>query len=546
MRYILSVDKQIKYNSLAQWQVKMRQRQRTRKALHKLSKGLEYRLLKCGFSKIIKNAITIIAITEIQRTGRVFVGRLQSKMINKKKYLVIAVQALVRGFIQKRLYFRMILKRHWSMIKIQRNIRGYFHRRVAKNIRLTIIDKEHLRLAEKQISELTSRRACSAKVLQYFFRRVVSKKRGRVTIQRIKREYTVYSEIEQCQSAYMKGRKIFEQQLENYYNKERDKWYENNATIEHTLKEGVKVRILRRQIFNNEQRRQKEKQELEQSNRIETHQQSLISHWRRKGEERCVEFKKYCWHCLQSPDTPEEFIFAKTIKKRIKKRISDVLRRADVRKLKMEYPEARRITGKEIIYIMGEEESERVYNEMEQEFHRIKEDEYNQSCEQKKYNIKQKVLDKKHAVLIIALVARQWLARKSLRLLCYDRYEKLFHEEKHAFYYKDVETGNLSWDKPKSLGKEYDITPKDEWKVLRDSQGFPYYYNPFSMYMSWNHPPECQMCQQIVCLTWLRKFPLSRGPCEYFANHFTFSKGVRKGFCERCWKTDIIQSIRNR
>ena len=266
-------------------------------------------------------------------------------------------------------------------------------------------------------------------------------------------------------------------------------------------------------------------------------------------------------------------------------RISDVLRRADVRKLKMEYPEARRITGKEVIYIMGEEESERVYNEMEQEFHRIKEDEYNQSCEQKKYNIKQKVLDKKHAVLIIALVARQWLARKSLRLLCYDRYEKLFHEEKHAFYYKDVETvsyfvslnrcilklfnkyvsytyktkfhllpsfskshsqGNLSWDKPKSLGKEFDITPKDEWKVLRDSQGFPYYYNPFSMYMSWNHPPEYQMCQQIVCLTWLRKFPLSRGPCEYFANHFTFSKGVRKGFCERCWKTDIIQSIRNR
>merc|ERR1711957_82705 len=112
-----------------------------------------------------------------------------------------------------------------------------------------------------------------------------------VTIQRIKREYTVYSEIEQCQSAYMKGRKIFEQQLENYYNKERDKWYENNATIEHTLKEGVKVRILRRQIFNNEQRRQKEKQELEQSNHIETHQQSLISHWRRKGKERCVEFK---------------------------------------------------------------------------------------------------------------------------------------------------------------------------------------------------------------------------------------------------------------
>lgn len=96
--------------------------------------------------------------------------------------------------------------------------------------------------------------------------------------------------------------------------------------------------------------------------------------------------------------------------------------------------------------------------------------------------------------------------------------------------------GEVSWRKPK-LMKNSDIPVKDEWIVLRDAQDFPYYYNPYSMEMSWS-PPKCK--QQMLCsnpcvlYTWWKQYPTPQGPCEYFADHTDCETG--RLFCKRCWK----------
>ena len=91
--------------------------------------------------------------------------------------------------------------------------------------------------------------------------------------------------------------------------------------------------------------------------------------------------------------------------------------------------------------------------------------------------------------------------------------------------------GEVSWDKPKVFGC-YDLSPKDEYRILRDDQGFPYYYNPFSMDMTWSPPPNHSMCEQQVHLTWWPIHPTPIGKCEYFSTRCT-SDGKR--FCEKCW-----------
>ena len=49
--------------------------------------------------------------------------------------------------------------------------------------------------------------------------------------------------------------------------------------------------------------------------------------------------------------------------------------------------------------------------------------------------------------------------------------------------------GEVSWYKPKALG-HYDLPTKNEWKILKDEHGVPYFYNPLTMEMSWTNPTQ--------------------------------------------------------
>jgi len=84
----------------------------------------------------------------------------------------------------------------------------------------------------------------------------------------------------------------------------------------------------------------------------------------------------------------------------------------------------------------------------------------------------------------------------------------------------------------------HDLPVIDEWKVLRDTQGFPYYYNPHSTSMSWEQPPSTILCGEKVPCTWQRQHPVPISSCEYFATKRTNRDGNL--YCERCWNKKFI------
>ena len=47
--------------------------------------------------------------------------------------------------------------------------------------------------------------------------------------------------------------------------------------------------------------------------------------------------------------------------------------------------------------------------------------------------------------------------------------EKRFNEQYCAFYYYNRKTGDIVWEKPKSLGS-YDMVVVNEWRPMRDTQ----------------------------------------------------------------------------
>lgn len=201
-------------------------------------------------------------------------------------------------------------------------------------------------------------------------------------------------------------------------------------------------------------------------------------------------------------------------------RTTDVLRRADLNQIEMEHTDAWKIAEKEIIFIMGQEEGERLHKEMTKELNNLETKQAQEAAENKK---QQRDKTMKDAKLIICFAIRRWCARKVMQSKALDVYEKIFDVTHQAFYYRNKKTvrsqivfippyklrnkyryystiimsfatlscvlskGEVSWRKPRSLGK-LDVKPKDEWKLLKNDQGLTYYYNPLQMEMSWNPP----------------------------------------------------------
>eukprot|EP00814_Leptocylindrus_danicus_P017801 CAMPEP_0116048140 /NCGR_PEP_ID=MMETSP0321-20121206/29381_1 /TAXON_ID=163516 /ORGANISM="Leptocylindrus danicus var. danicus, Strain B650" /LENGTH=174 /DNA_ID=CAMNT_0003530297 /DNA_START=111 /DNA_END=635 /DNA_ORIENTATION=- len=80
---------------------------------------------------------------------------------------------------------------------------------------------------------------------------------------------------------------------------------------------------------------------------------------------KCEEYIKFCRQCIAKPRTSKEKELGAELKKKIRMRMKDVLKRADDRCILMEKAEAKNIAKKEVLFIAGEEEKRRVCEEME-------------------------------------------------------------------------------------------------------------------------------------------------------------------------------------
>ena len=117
-----------------------------------------------------------------------------------------------------------------------------------------------------------------------------------------------------------------------------------------------------------------------------------------------------------------------------------MLKRADEREIEMETPEAREIATKEIMFMMGEEEKERVRKEMMDDAKNIEEDQAREQRESHALTIKYKYMDEKYAACLILKTYQRWRARKILFEKCSEVFEKVFDTRHKAFYYMNRRT----------------------------------------------------------------------------------------------------------
>jgi hypothetical protein len=327
---------------------------------------------------------------------------------------------------------------------------------------------------------------------------------------------------------FLRERQIYERQLEKFYRRIREE-NDYSAHVEAKVShDQIQIRTLRRALKNDERK--------ELKNAEPDYEYLATEEWKNSWMERIEagvkDIKSHCLHCLAQPDNSSEKQMRLNVLKRVKGRVPDVLKRADERHIPMETPEAQKIARDEIIHIIGEEERTKLTHQMEVDFVERQERLHREKLQKEAKAAEAHKRATIHAASLVAKACRKWLARRHLRRLCLEAYEKKFDGSSHAFYYVNRYTGDSSWTKPKAMGV-FDIPAKDEWVLLRDAHNFPYYLNPSSMNMRWQPPVDEEMCYGNVSHTWWKEFPIRIGRCPNFGRNLNEVDGKR--YCDECF-----------
>ena len=509
-----------------QWKLYCSRRRHARELVDKMTHRLWHKRATKGFDHLRRWAMYQVATVEIQRLLRGFLGRIDAGVRYVLTFNSVLLQSCARRYLERCRYAHLCQRREDASIAIQRTARGNRDRRIAILASLAQIEKERLELEMAKKTFEHHRQTRAAIVIQRLHRSYTSRQD---TWQRICREAKAREEVEVYRMRFRRERRIFEQQLKEFYDTKKREKEEADACRARSNRERIRIRNLQRRIIHDNLNRAVEAKISRDMRNEQQNKAKYQEDWSSLIESKASEYKEFCLRCLQDPRTAKERKLRSALLAKIKKRISSVLKRADSQGLEMELVEAKQIATSEVHELEASKEKERITKK----WHLDAEERTRQRKIQREEEIRltreKKGLNEHRAALLLSRAYHRWRARKILRTLCLERFDKEFDVEYHAFYYVDGRTGTKMWEKPKALGN-YDVPTKEEWKVLRDSQGFPYYYNPSTLEMSWHPPRGAAMCSATVPQPWLREYPIPFGLCEFFAMAATNGRQ----FCERC------------
>jgi len=469
------------------------------------------------------------AALEIQRVGRGFLGRTVARNCLVIYLSATMIQTHSRMYLAKVKLNELSSRYYCAIVEVQRNIRGALGRRLAFRKLMTLVEQEHLNnIKERERLEMEIGVWCLTKLQAYWRRKMGTAKAIELRKKR-QREVQVRRAMETERNLFLRERQIYEKQLEYFYKSMKEE-HQNDKKIQSKIaQDQVKVRTLRRHLKNDAILN------AEPDNSEYLAKEKFKSDWEAKVESGAEDIKSYYIHCFDQPDNSIEKQMRANIRKRVKGRVSQVLARAKERGIPMETKEAKHIAREEIIHIMGEEERTRLRSEMDKasvERERLKEEARLEAEAKRKEECNRATI---YALSVVKTAFQKSLARKELRRLCLETYEKKFDEWNHAFFYRNRTNGDVSWSKPKAMGV-FEIPAEDEWKLLRDAHNFPYYFNPYSMEMRWTPPASEDMCCGIVPHTWWREYPVRLGQCPNFGDG-KLNEDDGKWYCEECYQS---------
>ena len=512
--------------TLFEWKLFCSRRRHARELVDAMTHRLWHRQTTRGFTTLHRWAIWQVAAVEIQRVSRGFLGRVDAGVRYVFTYSSILLQSCARRFLQRCRYRHICQRRKQASISIQRIARGNRDRRIAISALLARIERERSELEEEKKRFEHHRRTRAAIVIQKLHRSCSSRQE---TWRRFCREAKARERLEEDRMRFRRERRIFERELKECYDAKKREKEAADASKARSDQERIRIRNLRRRIMRDDLNRAMEVKSVLDSRNEQHDAAKYQDDWSSLIDSKAREYEEYCLRCLQDPRNVKERKMRSSLANKIKKRTPGVLKRADSQRLQMEIGEAKKIATKEILELETSKEKDRITEQWRLDrLERTRQRKMRRENDIRKAR-ERKGLDEQRAALLLAKAYERWSARKVLRKLCIERFDKEFDAEHHAFYYVDRRTGTKMWEKPKSLG-QYDIPTVNQWVVLRDAQEFPYYYNPCTLEMSWQPPVGTSMCQSNVPQPWLREYPVPFGPCEHFA-----VDGSR--FCEQCSST---------
>lgn len=515
-----------KLHVFQEWLNYARYRCSLRSILSQINHRIEMQRKLQGISAFSLSVVSQHATLLLQRVGRGFIGR----NIARECWMVYTSATLIqthsRMHLSKKRLNVLSATYSWAIVEVQRHIRGALARGLALRKLLAFIEQEHIRNVKERERLEMERGIWSLTTLQSNWRRKMAAAVADELRRKIQRELLIQRAMDTERQRFQREREIYERQLEGYYRSMKDDLENDNQIQVRVSQDQVKVRTLRRRLKNEVLK----DVEPDSSEQIATEQWK--KDWEAKIEAGVSDIKAHSIHCLDQPDNSVEKKTRAAIRKRIKNRVPEVLARAKERRIPMETKEAKDIARKEIIHIIGEEERALLQSEMDKALIDREQQKEDTRLQKEAYQRDAHARASVHAASLVATICRKWLARRELRRLCLEMFEKRFDEKNHTFFYRNTVTGEVSWSKPKAMGN-FEVPAKDEWKILRDAHNFPYYFNPSFVEMRWTPPVTEEMCCGIVPQMWWREYPVRSGPCPNFAHRLHEDDGKR--YCVDCF-----------
>lgn len=322
---VLALTTRAKYDSFIHWRQIAFRRRNMRDIFKRISDQITHRMLSEAMVLITRFAMKSIALYDIQRVGRGFLGRVDAKIKLITKSLVIQIQSNVRGFVQRKRFTMLLLQRIHAAIDLQRCIRGYLGRRLTMNKLLTSIDQERIDLAHEYEMRYLNHISATAIMIQRHFRARLALKRLRESIAKKNRENEVNRKMKESQAAHTMERNIYKEQLSKHYDCIKQGWNVQKTIHDKNAEQKVKIKELHRKItYEQHQDVEKEKieKDLQHNNFLK---QKVINEWKHEKEQKCKSYEEYCIQSLRSPATSVEITFGRKIRKRIKQRYESYL-----------------------------------------------------------------------------------------------------------------------------------------------------------------------------------------------------------------------------
>lgn len=512
------------------WLGFVRHQKSLRRAFHAMNHMVTMSLKARGNRALASWRTKQLSACDIQRVGRGFLGRIKARICSMMNESATLIQTHSRMYLARQKLQQLLSTYVSAVIKVQSLFRSVLARRLALKMLMALVQQERMVNANEMKRYAWERGIWCLTRLQSHQRR----KNAVIFVEQLRqqrlRETEVRHAMEARNAAFRRERKLYERQLEEFYRQMKEDHDTNKKSEAKVLQDKIRLRTLQRRIKNEELKSQEPDKVMEENLATEQWKRD----WLAKIEVDVAKTKEHYVQCMDRPANRTDKKTRSIARKRIKKRVTEVLARADAKNIPMETKEAKVIAREEVLYIVGEEERERLIRQMNKAFTKREQDKEAMRIKVETATREAHARATVYAVSVVAAACRRWRARKEIRRLCLERYEKKYDAEHHTFYYKNLQTGEVSWSKPKAMGV-FDVPVKDEWVVLRDLHDFPYYFNPSKFEIRWIFPlNNVEVCgEQSVPHTWWREFPVRVGPCPNFACCLNEEDGIR--YCQECF-----------